>query len=193
MRKFGIYGGTFDPIHHGHLLAAQAAMDELNLDRVIFIPAAVSPFKTHLGHPAASDEHRIRMLELALDGHPDMQISLREIRQGGVSYTIDTVRHLLSEFPGTDLFWIIGADQCDSLHKWKNADELRKLISFAAIPRPGIAGSDLPEGFSGQVLEGHLVNISSTVIRERIRSRRSIRWMLPEPVADFIERNNLYL
>jgi nicotinate-nucleotide adenylyltransferase len=191
MRKIGLYGGSFDPVHHGHLLAAQAALEAIGLDRVIFIPAARSPFKPD--KQPGPDHARVRMLEMAVQDRKDMEVDQSEILRGGISYTIDTVLHIRERFTGAELHYIIGADQCGGLPKWKDADRLRSLTHFAVIPRPGIPDARLPDGFQGTVLTGHMINISSTGIRGRIRRQQSIQWLVPPEIESFIHTNRLYL
>src|SRR5438309_1580502 len=137
MQNVGLFGGSFDPIHLGHLLVAQAAREELALNRLFFIPAAQSPFKPERTPTAASE--RLRLLRLALAGHNDCEVDDQEIRRGGLSYTIDTVREYARRFPNASLFYLIGADNVLHLPKWREAAELARLTQFVAIPRPGQA------------------------------------------------------
>src|SRR4051812_13122335 len=138
--KIGLFGGSFDPVHLGHLLVAQAAREELELARLFFIPAAQLPFKPD-SKPAAPHE-RLRLLRLALAGKTWCEIDEQELQRGGVSYTIDTVREIARRFPQAQIFYLIGADHVASLPKWREAVELAKLAEFVVIPRPG--QSDVP-------------------------------------------------
>src|SRR5579864_3783987 len=124
MQRFGLYGGAFNPVHLGHLLVAQAAMEELELDRLFFIPASQSPFKQEV--PAALAELRLQWLRLALASKTHYAVDDQEIRRGGVSYTIETARNYAKQFPQAKLFWLIGADNAPTLNKWAEADELAK-------------------------------------------------------------------
>lgn len=133
--KIGLYGGSFDPVHLGHLLVAQAACEEAGLQRLFFIPAAQSPFKPGtMPTPAAE---RLRLLRLALAGKNHCEIDEQEIKRGGISYSIDTVRDYARRFPEAELFYLVGADHVPSLPKWREAEELARLVQFLAIPRPG--------------------------------------------------------
>lgn len=189
--RLGIFGGSFDPVHNAHLLVAQAAIEELELDRLLFVPAAQSPFKPD-SQPAPANE-RLRLLRLALAGRPDFVIDDREIRRGGVSYTIDTVRDLRTRYPDAEMFCLVGADHVASLPKWKEADELARLIQFVAIPRPGSSGSTWPAPFRGVELKGFPLGVSSSEIRARVRAGKRIDLLVPATVAEAIANNRLYL
>src|SRR5271165_6473347 len=135
MQRVGLFGGSFDPVHLGHLLVAEAARQELGLARLFFIPAAQSPFKPER-QPTAPRE-RLRLLRLALAGWPWCEIDEQELLRGGISYTIDTVRDYVSRFPGAEISYLVGADHVTQLHKWRAAEELARLVQFVVIPRPG--------------------------------------------------------
>lgn len=187
-----LYGGSFDPIHLGHLLVAQAAQEELQLSRLFFLPAAQSPFKPQQPPTAAAD--RLRLLRLALAGHQGYEVDDQEIRRGGISYSIDTVRNYLARYPGHDLYYLIGADHVPTLPKWREAAALAEAITFLVIPRPG-ASLDLPSGgpFRFRVLSGFPLRVSSSEIRERVRGGKSIRHLVPDPVEEAIRNKRLYL
>ncbi len=189
--RIGLFGGSFDPVHSGHLLVAQSACEQLHLDRFFFIPAAQSPFKDRPTH--APTEARLRLLRLALAGHPNWELDLFEVERGGVSYTIDTLRHVTSRFPDAELFFLIGADHVDQLAQWKEADELSRMVEFLIVDRPGNADLTLPEPFRGKVLKGIPFGVSSTMVRERIRLGKSIRQLVPAPVEEAIRNKRLYL
>jgi len=189
--RLGIYGGSFDPVHNAHLLVAQAAVEELQLDRLIFVPAAQSPFKP-ASQPAPANV-RLILLRLALAGHPECEVDECEIRRGGVSYTIDTVRELRERHPGAEFFYLIGADHVASLPKWKAADELAGLIQFVAVPRPGLPSVEWPSPFRGLALRGFPLGVSSSEIRDRVRTGKRIDLLVPPPVAEAIANNRLYL
>src|SRR5271169_5634487 len=137
--KLGIYGGSFDPVHLGHLLVAQAAIEELGLDRLFFIPAAQSPFKPEC-QPAPAAV-RLQLLRLALAGKTNCEVDEQEIRRGGISYTVDTLRFYAGKFPGAKLFYLIGADNAAKLTEWREPAALAKLAEFVAVPRPGGAAA----------------------------------------------------
>lgn len=132
--KIGIYGGSFNPVHFGHLNVAKRALDELGLDRLLVVPAHVSPFK--VGGPATElPWDRVELVKAAFAGIEKAEVDLREIARGGVSYAIDTVREIAAENPGAELFFIIGEDSVAGLPRWKDIDELRTLVTFKAYPR----------------------------------------------------------
>jgi nicotinate-nucleotide adenylyltransferase len=191
MRRIGLFGGSFDPIHLGHLLAAQAAREELDLERLFFIPAAQSPFKPDAPSTPAVD--RLRLLRLALAGQTWCEIDEQEIKRGGVSYTIDTVRDYANRFPGAQLFYLIGADHLPQLPMWRAADELARVVEFVVIPRPGQAETPFPAPFRGRWLAGFRLGVSSSEVRERVKAGRSIDHLVPGPVAEAIRNNRLYL
>ncbi len=189
--KIGLFGGSFDPVHLGHLLVAQAAIEELGLERLVFVPAAQSPFKPEQ-HPSPASE-RMRLLRLALAGSSKCEIDEQEVRRGGVSYTIDTVRDYVRRFPKAELFWLIGADNVAALPDWREAGELARLTQFAAIPRPGEKPVPFPAPFCGRMLGGFPVGISSSQIRARITVGLPIDHLVPAPVAEAIRNYRLYL
>ena len=191
MQRIGLFGGSFDPVHLGHLMVGQAAREELNLDRLFFILAAQSPFKLGL-EPIAANE-RLRMLRLALAGWSWCEVDDQEIRRGGVSFTIDTVRAYASRFPDVELFYLIGADHASQLHKWRAADELASLVQFVVIPRPGKTCDSLPKPFRGQQLTGFPITVSSSQIRARVKAGLPLEPLVPPAVAEVIRNNRLYL
>jgi nicotinate-nucleotide adenylyltransferase len=191
MERIGLFGGSFNPVHLGHLLIAQAALQELGLSRLAFIPAAESPFKP--GAQLAPAAERLRMLRLALAGQRQCWVDGQEIARGGVSYSIDTVRDYAARFPRAELWCVIGGDHARLLPKWRAAEELAKLVQFAVVPRPGESGDGLPAPFLGRALQGWRFDISASQVRERVRQGRSIDWLVPAVVAEVIHNNRLYL
>ncbi len=189
--KIGIFGGSFDPVHLGHLLVAQAAMEELGLDRLFFIPAAQSPFKPE-NQPAPTME-RMRLLRLALAGCCRYEIDEQELRRGGVSYTIETLRDYRRRFPQAELFYLIGADNTTKLNEWREADGLAKLAEFVALPRPGGTAANFPPPFRGQTLKGFPLGVSSSEIRARVKAGLPIDQFVPPPVAEAIHGAKLYV
>src|SRR5438552_9551413 len=150
MQRIALFGGSFDPVHLGHLLVAQAAREELGLARLFFIPAAQSPFKPDQKPTDAKE--RLRLLRLALAGKDWCEIDEQEINRGGASYTIDTVRDYVRRFPQAEFFYLIGADHISQLPKWRAAEELARLLEFVVIPRPGQTAGPLPAPFHGRML-----------------------------------------
>jgi nicotinate-nucleotide adenylyltransferase len=189
--KIGLFGGSFDPIHLGHLLIGRAAREEAGLARLFFIPAAQSPFKPE-AQPAPASE-RLRWLRLALAGDTTAEVDDREIRRGGLSYTIDTVRAYAREHPAAELFYLIGADQTEQLCLWREATELARLVQFLIIPRPGEAPAELAAPFRGRVLRGVPVGVSSSEIRARLKAGLPVEHLTPTAVAEALANNRLYL
>jgi nicotinate-nucleotide adenylyltransferase len=189
--KIGLFGGSFDPVHLGHLLVAQAAVEELGLDRLFFIPAAQSPFKPE-SRPAP-DAVRLRLLRLALAGKTHCEIDDQEIRRGGVSYSVDTLRAYAQRFPAANVFYLIGADHSAKLNAWREPDELARLAEFVAVPRPGGGLAVFPPPFRGRTLNGFPIELSSSQIRARVRAGLPIEHLVPPFVADAIRAAQLYL
>jgi nicotinate-nucleotide adenylyltransferase len=189
--KIGLFGGSFDPVHLGHLLVAQAAVEELKLDRLFFIPAAQSPFKPD--SPPAPASVRLRLLRLALAGRTNCEIDEQEIRRGGVSYTIDTLRAYRKRFPNAELFYLIGADHAAKLNEWRGPDELVRLAEFVVIPRPGETPANFPPPFQGRQLKGFPLAVSSLEIRARLKAGLPIEPLVPPAVAGAIRAAKLYV
>jgi len=185
-------GGSFDPVHLGHLIAAQDAREALGLDRVIFMPAARAPLKDQA--PRVSDAVRLELLRAAVADDPALEISTLELERGGVSYTIDTARALRHAHPVDALFWIIGTDQAARLASWREIGALGALVQFIVLERPGHAAptQGAPAGVTLHPVTAHVVEISSSEIRARLAQRRPVRWFLPAAVADIIESRTLY-
>jgi nicotinate-nucleotide adenylyltransferase len=188
--RIGLFGGSFDPVHHGHLLVAQAAVEELGLSRIFFIPAAQSPFKPDAS-PAPANQ-RLRLLRLALAGHQNAEIDAQEITRGGVSYTIDTVRDYARRFADAQLFYLIGADHIPLLPKWRSSEELAGLVEFVVIPRPGKTVEQLAAPFRQRTLTGFPLGVSSSQIRARIKAGQPIDLLVPPAVAEAIRVDRLY-
>jgi nicotinate-nucleotide adenylyltransferase len=189
--KLGIFGGSFDPVHLGHLLVAQAAIEELGLDKLFFIPAAQSPFKPDSKPPPAAV--RLQLLRLALAGRTNCEIDEQEIRRGGISYTVDTLRDCAKKFPGAKLFYLIGADHVAHLPEWRAPAELARLAEFVVIPRPGEVPANFPQPFRGRSLKGFPLAVSSSEIRARVKEGLPIEPLMPPAVAEAIRNNRLYL
>jgi len=191
MQRIGLYGGSFDPVHLGHLLVAQAACEEAGLERLFFIPAAQSPFKPDT-QPTPAPE-RLRLLRLALAGKANYEIDAQEIARGGISYTIDTVRDYAQRFPGAELFYLIGADHVPTLSKWREAAELARRVEFVAIPRPGQTEAVFAAPFHGRTLKGFPLAVSASEIRARVKAGLPIEHLAPPAVTEAIRNYRLYL
>lgn len=190
--KIGFLGGSFDPVHFGHLIAAQDVLEQFHLDRLILVPAAQAPLKPQ--DVQSSTEDRLAMLRAAIEWDKRLEISDYELRKGGISYTIDSVRHFRALFPGDELFWIIGGDQLPLLHKWKEIGELARLIEFIFLERPKHPTRPHPE-IPGLILhrcDGHLIEISSSELRQRVQRRLSLHYFCPQKVIAYIEQKQLY-
>jgi len=186
-------GGTFDPLHIGHMLAAEAARDSYELDEVWFMPSHMPPHKHEAG---VSGEDRLAMVQEAVKGHECYRTLDWEVNRGGVSYTIDTVRMLQERYPDIDLYFIIGADMVQYLPKWRSIEELAERLTFIGVGRPGtpLNLDVLPEAIAGKVMlaDMPMVDISSTMLRKRAAEGKSIRYMVPEAVFNYVHRSGLY-
>jgi nicotinate-nucleotide adenylyltransferase len=191
MQRIALFGGSFDPVHMGHLLVAQAAREELDLSRLFFIPAAQSPFKPDRKSTAASD--RLRLLRLALAGKTWCEVDEQEVNRGGISYTIDTARDYHCRFHGAEIFYLIGADNVAQLPKWRESAELARFLQFVVIRRPGESEVPIPAPFRGRMLKGFPLGVSSSQIRARVKVGASIDHLVPAAVAEAIRNNRLYL
>ncbi|MBI5396659.1 MAG: nicotinate-nucleotide adenylyltransferase [Verrucomicrobia bacterium] len=189
--KLGIFGGTFNPVHLGHLLIAEDAAEAFKLDRVVFVPSATPPHKRpRVLAPAA---HRVRMVKLAIQGNSRFTCSDIEVRRGGPSYSVETLRHLRAAMPRAQFYFIIGTDSLRELHRWKEAPDLVKLCEFICLTRPGerVARCRL-RGARVRRLTGHPTDVSSTDIRNRLARGATIRYLVPDAVRRYIERHRLY-
>lgn len=191
--RYGIYGGSFDPIHLGHLIAAQEALEQGGLDKVGFLPAAQAPLRAN--RPQVQTDERLKMIELALQGHEDrFEILTDEIDKGGLSYSIDTARALHERWPQRKLFWIIGGDQLALLPRWHKIDALLDFVEFIVLERPGCP-KHVPASLPVDKIHcyvGHPVDISSTDIRRRSREGKNLQFFLPHAVHEYILHNNPY-
>ena len=188
--KIGLLGGTFNPIHLGHLALAQECWHRLKLDKVIFVPANISPFKEN--EPLASKADRLDMLRLALEGEDKFKISTFELDKEGVSYSIDTIKHFTNEYgDGAEIFFITGADSLEGLNDWKGIDEILKLVTFVAATRPGFTSRG-QLGDKVSLIDMPAIDISSTMIRERVRSHEPIDHFVPPVVVEYIRNKGLY-
>ena len=197
-KSLGILGGTFDPIHIGHLRMAEHVFQSMDLEKIIFIPAYVPPHK--LGQDFAPAQDRYAMTKLAVADNPHFIVSDMELKRSGVSYTIDTIRQLHNLYPDKELHFIIGADSVAQLHTWHNIEEMLELTRFVAVWRPGYEDAmdelvrHLGEGAKQRVLllDTPVYDISSTEIRTRIRQGASLAGFVPKAVENYIYEHGLY-
>jgi nicotinate-nucleotide adenylyltransferase len=198
--RLGVFGGSFDPIHYGHLLLAECCRDARRLDRVLFMPTAVPPHKQDCVLSAA--EHRVAMIELAIGGNPGFAVSRYEVERGGVNYTVDTLAHLHAEQPDAELFFLMGADMLVDLPHWRNAARVCEL-ALPIVVRRGAAEPDfeclrtiaLPERVAEirrQQVEMPAVALSSTEIRRRVAAGQSVRYQTPAAVEQYLLGHGLY-
>jgi len=189
-----LYGGTFDPPHLGHLAIAEYIRDNLNIETVIFIPAYIAPHKTK--YSVSSVEDRLKMLQLAVSDHSELQISEVEIQRKGVSYSIDTIRQIKEEMDiiRKDLYFLIGADSLLEFHTWRDPVKILEESSVLVVRRPGFDIRAVSEEFRNkiQMVSAPLIDISATMIRRKIRDGKSIRSLVPALVEDYILRKGLY-
>ncbi|MDE1170658.1 MAG: nicotinate-nucleotide adenylyltransferase [Verrucomicrobium sp.] len=187
--RLGLYGGSFDPVHQGHLIQAQDALEQASLDAVVWIPCAQSPHKKSATEATAAQ--RLTLLEKALEDHPHFWISRAEIDRKGPSYTIDTVELFRDALPRAELFLLIGADQLPLLDAWHRAKELRRLVTFLVFSRPGHPLRRKRRGVIS-LPRPRAVDISATEIRARVKKDLPINHLVPPAVAAHIARRRLY-
>ncbi|MFB0533675.1 MAG: nicotinate-nucleotide adenylyltransferase [Anaerolineae bacterium] len=196
--RVGVLGGTFDPIHIGHLVSAEEAWVELKLERVVFIPAGLPPHK--LDHVMSPVEHRLAMVELAIASNPHFAVSRADIDRFGPCYTVDTIELLRDEWgPGVEIYFIMGSDSLLDILTWHNPRRLIRLCRFAVVSRPGyqVDLDELDALLPGVASRVHMLNapqlaISSTDIQRRVREGLSIKYQVPKEVEDYIYQHKLY-
>jgi nicotinate-nucleotide adenylyltransferase len=199
--RLGIYGGSFDPVHYGHLLLAESCREQAALDEVWFMPAAVPPHKRQAS--MASPKQRVEMLELALAGHAAFRVSTLEIDRGGVSYTVDTVRTIHEQRPGDELFLLMGADTLVDLPNWREPAAILELALPLAVVRRGatmpsdehvlaLVSPERRQQWRALQIDMPILELSATEIRARVSARQSIRYRTPRAVEKYIETHGLY-
>jgi nicotinate-nucleotide adenylyltransferase len=185
LKKIGIFGGTFDPIHHGHLILARDAVETLQLDKVVFVPAAISPHK--LARKPTAPAIRLEMLRAAIEAEAPFAVDALELERPSPSYAVDTVETLRQREPGAEFFYLIGEDNIARLSTWHRFPELSQMVQFAVLDRSG-----LNTAHPYPAIRRHL-DISATDIRKRVASGRSIRYLVPPAVETIIRERQLYL
>jgi nicotinate-nucleotide adenylyltransferase len=189
MRRVGVFGGTFDPPHLGHLMLAETAREKLRLDRVVFMPAGTPPHKHRRDLSPA--ERRIDMTRLAVRGHPQFEVSTLEARRVGPSYTVDTLGALHRRAPDARLYLLMGGDSLDDFSTWHDPQRILELATLVAHPRPGARGARRSR--AGVLwLNGPELDVSSSMIRARLRAGASVRYLLPDAVERYARRHRLY-
>ena len=197
--RLGVFGGSFDPIHIGHLRLAEVAREAHGLDRVLFVPNQVSPFKTtrHVMDGAL----RAEMVRLAIEDNNAFALSTIELERPGPSYTVDTLRALQTEYPGAELVFVTGMDAVQGLPSWREPEAILEMVAFVAATRPGVTEEEareslahLPETWRARItfLTMPGLDISSTALRAKARVGSSIRYLTPGPVVDYIQAHRLY-
>jgi nicotinate-nucleotide adenylyltransferase len=199
--RIGIFGGSFDPVHLGHLLLAESCQEQAKLDKILFIPNSVSPFKQTLQH--APNQNRLEMLQLAISGHAAFEIDTSELDRGGISYTVETLEHLKQKHPQDELFLLMGADSLAEFAHWKNPQRICELAEIVVVHRAGSADPDwnvlapfMSADQFAATKELHVemppIGLSSREIRARVASEKTIRYRVPRAVEVYIEQHKLY-
>ncbi|MBN2012750.1 nicotinate (nicotinamide) nucleotide adenylyltransferase [candidate division KSB1 bacterium] len=190
--KIGLYGGTFDPIHNGHLIIAEWTYEALDLDEIIFIPAFIPPNKQESG--ISSAEIRMDMLKLAVNSNPHFSVSDYEIQKADISYTLQTVCHFREQLnlSRDELFFLIGTDSLNEFHEWHKPDEILQNCTMVVYPRLSSSDCTHPSVENLVILQAPIIGISSTIIRQRVSQHRSIKYMVSESVSEYISQHRLY-
>jgi nicotinate-nucleotide adenylyltransferase len=190
--KIGVFGGTFNPPHLGHLIVAESARESLNLGKVLFIPCAIPPNKS--SRSLADADCRLEMVKFATGGHPSFEVSDMEIERGGRSYTVDTLRALTALYPRAELYLLIGIDNLLELHTWKEPEEIFALSEVVAINRPGFDPTSVRKDYSRRVtfLRYPSIDISSSEIRRKAKMGKSIKYLVPSAVESYILKHGAY-
>lgn len=188
MKKVGLFGGTFDPVHITHLIAAQQALQSVSLDEIWFVPSSVPP---HKAKAHTSGEHRLNMLQQAIRSREEFRTCDVELKREGPSYTVDTVRQLVAAYPRHTFYFIVGGDMVATLHQWNEIDILAEKVTFIGLARPGYAFAKTTPYPVLQV-EMPQMDVSSSMIRQWVQEGRTIRYLVPDAVYDYIKENRLY-
>ena len=190
--KLGVFGGTFDPVHHGHLIVAEYVRERVGLDRVLFIPTMISPHKVDAAVTSPAD--RLAMLREAVKSNPFFQVSDMEIERGGVSYTVDTLRMMGEENSADEFYLLIGADNLAEFRSWKDPGEIVKRAKIIVMNRPGFARAPDDPALPADIIQCPVpsIDISATEIRSRVQQGLTISYLVPPVVCRYIERHRLY-
>lgn len=187
-KRIGILGGTFNPPHLGHLLMAEQVGNQMELDEVWFMPTAKPPHAP--GKTAIASQHRVQMVQLAIEGNPLFKLQPYEIHRGGVNFTVDTMSYFVETYPESDFYFIIGSDSANDLHTWRDIDRLVQLVQLVGVGRIG------EQNYTGPYpilwVDSPMIELSSTEIRLRVYLEQSIRYQVPSKVAEYIYTHNLY-
>lgn len=194
-KKIGLFGGTFDPIHTGHLIVAEIIRDDLNLDRIIFVPTRKHPFKKS---SFISDEsHRSKMIAIAIRNNRHLGVSDIELKTDRIAYTVDTVKEFREDYPegSGDIYFLMGMDNLNQFHLWKDPDLLVEMCRIVVFTRPGFEPAREAKKYLPhiRIIQIPLLEISSTQIRKRVKSGQTIRYLVPRDVESYILRNKLYV
>jgi nicotinate-nucleotide adenylyltransferase len=198
--RIGVFGGSFDPVHMGHLTIAQDAVEQLELSRLIFVPAAVPPHKQE--KTLVEGRHRLEMLQLATESNLSFEVSDMELQRGGISYTFDTMRQIQFEHPGAELFFIIGLDSLVELHLWRNIEPLLEMCTVVPFARGGEDSAKIAQQIQlsnvwktkllERLIRIHEIEISASEIRMRLAEGLSIRYLVSPEVEMYIAEHHLY-
>lgn len=200
--KIGIFGGTFNPVHNGHLTMLEHFVNQIPLDKCYIVPTSISPFKQNFSMFQANDYDRIFMLKLALENYKNVEVLDYEILKGGISYTIDTLRLLKGVHPDDELYLLIGADQAIAFDKWKSWEEIVQNTFICVVQRPDLDNSYVKTNIESIFrkylykiifIEAPIINITATQVREKIKNKENIDGLVPEKVAKYIKEKRLYI
>lgn len=200
MEKIGIYGGAFNPVHIFHLIIAERFVEQAQLDFCYFVPAYISPFKTEDTTSPVDSLHRLNMAGLAIEDNPKFRLSTFEIDKGGVSYTYDTVRYFRQEHKHVDFYMLAGMDQAVEFKKWNNWEKILEEASLCIVPRPESLSPDNTDYVNSLDCRKKVIwidspagNLSSTYVRTQVKEGKSIKYLVPDKVEQYIKQNNLYI
>ena len=191
MNRIGIFGGTFDPPHKGHIAIAEEAMKQFSLDTIYFVPAYLPPHK--LQHYSMNAHHRLTMVKLAIAGHKGFKVSTIELQRRGISYTVDTLKAFRKRLPNAVFILIIGADNLEEFQSWKSPKSILHLASLAVYKRKGYNHSLKKHDIAFQPIKGQLLQVSSTEVRKRLLKGLSVSRLIPTSIERYIKRHSLYL